>query len=80
MIFVESKILSHHAEIYNVVSLKRHYGYRLTLLQQFSMVKLRWTTHKPRGLSSKDMIMAGKCDDWTDKLGVVAACDAPHCS
>lgn len=32
---------------------------------------IRWTTHSPSGLSSKDVLMAQFCDDMALNLGIV---------
>ena len=50
---VQSKITNHHSETYNM----------------HKMVYLHWTTHKPRGFSSKDVSMARWCHEQAIALG-----------
>ncbi|KAI1265430.1 transcriptional coactivator/pterin dehydratase, partial [Xylariaceae sp. FL1019] len=52
-LFVQSKIRDHHAEIYNM----------------HKLVKLHWTTHRPRGISAKDTQMAMWCHEQALLLG-----------
>jgi 4a-hydroxytetrahydrobiopterin dehydratase len=51
----ECKSAKHHPEWANV----------------YNTVFVRWTTHVPRGLSEKDVRMAGFCDEIAGELGVL---------
>ncbi|KAK3371648.1 transcriptional coactivator/pterin dehydratase [Lasiosphaeria ovina] len=53
LVNIQSKTLNHHAETYNM----------------HKMVYLHWTTHRPRGLSAKDIQMARWCHDQAASLG-----------
>lgn len=63
----------HHPEWSNVSfvlpSLPRYD--ELTWLEVYNKVFIRWTTHSPSGLSSKDVLMAQFCDDKALDLGIV---------
>jgi len=37
----------------------------------YNTTQIRWTTHKPRGLSEKDIIMARICDEKAREFGEV---------
>jgi 4a-hydroxytetrahydrobiopterin dehydratase len=52
----ECKTARHHPEWANV----------------YNTVFIRWTTHEPKGLSEKDVRMAGFCDECAGELGVLA--------
>jgi 4a-hydroxytetrahydrobiopterin dehydratase len=51
----ECKKAKHHPEWANV----------------YNTVFVRWTTHEPRGLSEKDVKMAGVCDEIAREEGVL---------
>lgn len=53
LIGVETKLYNHHPDLRN----------------SYKSVFYHWTTHKPRGLSSKDIHMARLCDDKANLLG-----------
>lgn len=40
-------------------------------LKVYNKVFVRWTTHRPSGLSSKDVLMAQFCDDLAESVGIV---------
>jgi len=52
----ECKVQKHHPEWTNV----------------FNKTHVRWTTHKPLGLSSKDTVMARFCDEAGTRHGELA--------
>lgn len=54
-IAAECKKAKHHPEWTNV----------------YNRVHIRWTTHSPEGLSTKDTGMAGFCDGVAERLGEV---------
>ena len=41
----------------------------------YNKVTIEWTTHKPEGLSIKDVDMAEICDQTADKIGLTKARD-----
>jgi 4a-hydroxytetrahydrobiopterin dehydratase len=43
-------------------------------------VDVHWTTHNPRGLSSKDIAMAQHCDEGAQLMGAVAEAQGKKCS
>ncbi|KAJ5722361.1 hypothetical protein N7488_000396 [Penicillium malachiteum] len=49
------------------------------LIGKFSSATFEWTTHSPRGLSEKDVIMAKYCEEQAREIGDVKAQDAPSC-
>ncbi|CAD6592927.1 MAG: hypothetical protein ASARMPRED_006844 [Alectoria sarmentosa] len=53
LIGVETKVHNHHPELRN----------------SYKSVFYHWTTHKPRGLSSKDVHMARLCEEKANLLG-----------
>lgn len=55
LIGVEIKLHNHHPDLRNT----------------YKSVFYHWTTHRPRGLSSKDIQMARLCDEKADLLGHV---------
>lgn len=57
----ECKVHKHHPEWGNV----------------YNEVVVRWTTHRPRGISSKDVRMARFCDTTADTLGEVVDAAQP---
>ncbi|KAH7385570.1 pterin 4 alpha carbinolamine dehydratase-domain-containing protein [Phaeosphaeria sp. MPI-PUGE-AT-0046c] len=63
VIQVESKLKSHHAKI----------------ISEYCSLKVCWTTHRPAGLSEKDIAMADFSDEWAEKLSAVASTEAPRC-
>ena len=54
-IATECKLQKHHPEWSNV----------------YNKTRIRWTTHRPEGLSSKDVSMARYCDDAGVEFGEV---------
>lgn len=42
-------------------------------------VDVHWTTHQPRGLSSKDTFMAKYCDEQASLIGTVNTTEAQKC-
>ena len=76
LIGVETKLQNHHPELKNVS--KAHFSRpswqnAADLLtpsrKSYKSVFYHWTTHVPRGLSSKDLHMARLCDDKAKLLG-----------
>ncbi|KAH0350242.1 hypothetical protein KCU81_g2653, partial [Aureobasidium melanogenum] len=59
----ECKVQKHHPEWTNV----------------FNKTHVRWTTHKPMGLSSKDVLMAKFCDDAGSLHGELPEVDDDGC-
>ncbi|KEQ71790.1 transcriptional coactivator/pterin dehydratase [Aureobasidium namibiae CBS 147.97] len=59
----ECKVQKHHPEWTNV----------------FNKTHVRWTTHKPIGLSSKDIIMARFCDEAGTRHGELADATDDEC-
>lgn len=53
----ECKAQKHHPEWSNV----------------YNRTTIKWTTHKPEGLSSKDVHMAKFCDDAAREMGEIGA-------
>ena len=37
----------------------------------YNKTHITWTTHRPRGLSGKDIVMARYCDDVAQEMGEV---------
>jgi 4a-hydroxytetrahydrobiopterin dehydratase len=60
----QSQILDHHPDIH---------------VQGPSSITYSWTTHRPRGLSEKDTLMARFCDEVVSELGAVVEGDVRHC-
>lgn len=79
MIQVESKLKSHHAKIISVILLQYCHNNLLNSLQTYCTLTVCWTTHKPPGLSEKDISMADFSDEWAKKIGAVAPTEAPRC-
>jgi 4a-hydroxytetrahydrobiopterin dehydratase len=48
-------------------------------LQETGSVSVLWTTHHPRGLSSKDTFMARFCDEQAGLIGDVDKSQAQKC-
>ncbi|CAD6593355.1 MAG: hypothetical protein ASARMPREDX12_007103 [Alectoria sarmentosa] len=72
LIGVETKLHNHHPELRNVrpFSVRFAQSTRLTASSQsYKSVFYHWTTHKPRGLSSKDIRMARLCEEKANLLG-----------
>ncbi len=63
----------HHPEWSNVnpCIVQPAYMSKTDLSKIYNKVFIRWTTHSPSGLSSKDVRMAQFCDDEAKSLGVV---------
>ncbi|KAH0372152.1 transcriptional coactivator/pterin dehydratase, partial [Aureobasidium melanogenum] len=59
----ECKVQKHHPEWTNV----------------FNKTHVRWTTHKPMGLSSKDVLMAKFCDDAGSRHGELPEVEDDGC-
>ncbi|KAG9620340.1 hypothetical protein KCU95_g20101, partial [Aureobasidium melanogenum] len=59
----ECKVQKHHPEWTNV----------------FNKTHVRWTTHKPMGLSSKDVLMAKFCDEAGGRHGELPEVDDDGC-
>ncbi|KAK6007996.1 hypothetical protein QM012_004810 [Aureobasidium pullulans] len=59
----ECKVQKHHPEWTNV----------------FNKTHVRWTTHKPQGLSSKDILMARFCDEAGSRHGELPEADSDGC-
>ena len=47
--------------------------------QESGSVDVHWTTHKPRGLSQKDMMMAEYCEQQAGLIGTVDPSEAQKC-
>lgn len=60
-------------------TLPRSCNDKLTNLQTMSTLKVIWTTHKPPGLSDKDIQMANYCDEQASYIRIVEPSDAPRC-
>ncbi|KAF4151602.1 hypothetical protein CNMCM6936_004003 [Aspergillus lentulus] len=43
-------------------------------------VDVHWTTHNPRGLSSKDIAMAQHCEEGAELMGAVAEAQGKKCA
>lgn len=63
----------HHPEWSNVNTciVRPVYTLNTDLPKIYNKVFIRWTTHSPSGLSSKDVLMAQFCDDKAKDLGAV---------
>lgn len=59
-VVVDIKKRNHHPEWSNV----------------YNKVHIRWTTHRPEGLSSKDVELARICDEKAAEFGEVVEADA----
>lgn len=47
--------------------------------QTAGSLAVQWTTHRPRGLSNKDVAMAECCDRLAKRIGSVEPSDAKTC-
>ncbi|KAF1976833.1 transcriptional coactivator/pterin dehydratase [Bimuria novae-zelandiae CBS 107.79] len=50
-----------------------------TMISTMSTLKVIWTTHKPPGLSNKDIQMADYCDEQASSIGTVEPSETPQC-
>jgi 4a-hydroxytetrahydrobiopterin dehydratase len=81
---IEMDVVNHHAEVY-IVSLSfrpvqiRTNGYSFCF-QAFKVVRVLWTTHTPRGLSSKDIQMARYSDERAEAIGVIDKSQIKTCT
>ena len=71
---LQCKVKNHHPEWSNVsLALDQ---LRITVPDSFEQLYnttfIRWTTHKPRGLSSKDLELAAVCDALARDFGEIA--------
>ncbi|EAW18814.1 4a-hydroxytetrahydrobiopterin dehydratase [Aspergillus fischeri NRRL 181] len=48
--------------------------------KRIGSVDVHWTTHNPRGLSSKDIAMAQHCEEGAQLMGAVAEAQGKKCS
>lgn len=53
-----------------------HHG---TITITYGCVTVHWTTHRPKGLTHKDVDMAEHCQRSAELLGCVEEKDAPRC-
>ncbi|KAF7181012.1 hypothetical protein CNMCM7691_000141 [Aspergillus felis] len=58
-------------------AIKKHHS---TMTVRIGSVDVHWTTHNPRGLSSKDIAMAQHCDEGAQLMGAVAEAEGKKCS
>ncbi|PKX99053.1 4a-hydroxytetrahydrobiopterin dehydratase [Aspergillus novofumigatus IBT 16806] len=58
-------------------AIKKHHP---TMTVRIGSVDVHWTTHNPRGLSSKDIGMAQHCEDGAQLMGAVAEAQGKKCS
>ena len=71
---VECKKTRHHPEWYVFVVIdvwryRSHESYHRTNV--YTKTDIRWTTHNPKGLSSKDTTMAEFCDRAGEEFGEI---------
>ncbi|KAJ5281786.1 Pterin-4-alpha-carbinolamine dehydratase family protein [Penicillium angulare] len=57
-------------------SAKKHHP---TMTVRFGSVDVHWTTHKPRGLTHKDIALAQHCDNGAGLMGAVDAGQSLKC-
>ncbi|GIC85376.1 4a-hydroxytetrahydrobiopterin dehydratase [Aspergillus udagawae] len=58
-------------------AIQKHHS---TMTVRIGSVDVHWTTHNPRGLSSKDIAMAQHCDEGAQLMGAVAEAQGKKCS
>ncbi|OJJ47151.1 hypothetical protein ASPZODRAFT_65028 [Penicilliopsis zonata CBS 506.65] len=56
---------------------KKHHP---TMTVKFGSVHVHWTTHRPAGLSMKDLELAAHCDRGAELVGAVAQGEGQKCS
>ncbi|GAM88363.1 hypothetical protein ANO11243_063960 [Dothideomycetidae sp. 11243] len=81
LVGIQSKAANHHGTITIVCVFQFSWLEVMWLMafQTYGCVTVHWTTHRPKGLTHKDVDMAEHCQRSAELLGCVEEKDAPRC-